>query len=121
MFLSDHAGVDNSRSPGVGLLRTVKFEPVAKIERHRPQIVLRDPQHGGTVPRRGIQQCLSDSGAMALCRYVDAEQLTIAREVLALRSEAGAEEREADDTSPATWPRAVQRSVVRRGALARAA
>ena len=36
LFLSDHAGVDNRWSTRVGLLRTIKFEPVATIERHRP-------------------------------------------------------------------------------------
>ena len=67
LFVPDHAGVDNHGSPGVGLLRTVEFEPVAEIERHRPWIVFRDPQHGGTTTRRGIKQRLAHPGAMVLC------------------------------------------------------
>lgn len=40
---ADHAGVDNRRSAGVGLLGTIEFEPVASIERHGPRIVGRHP------------------------------------------------------------------------------
>lgn len=47
--------------------------------------------------RRGVKQRLSRAGAIVFRRDIKAEQLVVPRGLLAFRSEAGPEEREADD------------------------